>query len=204
MPPYTAVTSLSLPCTRLAMYPPWGSAPYPCAVHSPYPTLSGWPAALSAALAASCLCSRLWVGIPQNPFVPQLKPIAFPSCMQPPSPTLSPCIPTGSTGRCFPHPTPAPEIPQPPALTLAVGVGTRCWLQPPSSSSPAAKHRLLLLLWCSRPGWGPTQPSPASAPPPHEAQNPALHPAQPEPCSEAKQLLGGVRAWHDEPAAPCP
>lgn len=105
----------------------------------------------------------------------------------------------------FPPPS-TPEIPQPPALTLAAGEGTRCWLQPPSSSSPAAEHRLLLLLWCGCPGWGPAQPSPAPAPP--LSAHTRLR-AQPYTLPSQSLVLRqssfwGVRAWDAEPAAPCP
>lgn len=158
------------------------------------PTATGSPtnAALPLLVPACPMLRAMGGGPTEPPFIPNVNPlpdtrVPSPSCTQPLSP-IAPPLPPASPLRalvgCCPPP---PRCPEPPLRGhprhspwqrvpeedrqqrgAGSGEGTRRWLTLASSSSPAAEHRLLLLLWCGgvgRPGWGPTLPSLAPAPP---------------------------------------
>lgn len=202
MPPYTAVTSLSLPCTRLAVYPPWGSAPYPYPQPLPH---TQWVAS-SPKRCPCCFMPMLSAvgGHPTEPFCPPVETHRLSLLHAAPISNPLPLHPYRQHWEMLPSPHPPPLRYLSPRHSLWLsargrGVG--------SSRPPAALLQPSTACCCfygaAAPGGGPRSPAQPLLPPTRGSE------PSPAPCPagallRGKATSGRVRAWDDEPAAPCP
>lgn len=202
MPPYTAVTSLSLPCTRLAVYPPWGSAPYPYPQPLPH---TQWVAS-SPKRCPCCFMPMLSAvgGHPTEPFCPPVETHRLSLLHAAPISNPLPLHPYWQHWEMLPSPHPPPLRYLSPRHSLWLsargrGVG--------SSRPPAALLQPSTACCCfygaAAPGGGPRSPAQPLLPPTRGSE------PSPAPCPagallRGKATSGRVRAWDDEPAAPCP
>lgn len=164
MPPYTAVTSLSLPCTQLAVYPPWGSAPYPYPQPLPH---TQWVA--SSPKRCPCCFMPMFTAVgghPTEPFCPPVETHRLSHLHAAPISNPLPLRPYRQHWEMLPSPHPPPLRYLSPRHSLWLsargrGVG--------SSRPPAALLQPSTACCCfygaAAPGGGPRSPAQPLLPP---------------------------------------